>query len=155
MKVKELYIKSKDLEQTKEDNKKLSKLGDSMNAEITSLKKANEELAHDNFAFQETTRREKAALYKELGTAYTQLKLFDMAIASYEKSLSLNPDDGEAHYNAALLYRGIREDSLRAIQHLGEAWRLTDDPKKKQDIEYMTKMLKEKSFLKEWNAGHS
>ena len=60
---------------------------------------------------------EKARLYYNLGVAYSQGKLYDEAIAAFERSLKYNPANSPAHYNMGLIFENIKLDPQKAAWH--------------------------------------
>ena len=102
-KAKELYIKIQALEQAKKDYMSLSSASEALNKERVTLKKQNEQL-----------KNERAALYQELGVVYAQARLFDMAIDAYTKSLNINPNNAQAHYDIGILYKHSKDNSKNA-----------------------------------------
>lgn len=62
-------------------------------------------------------QKERGVYYYNLGVAYVQAKLFSKAVESYEKSLSFEPNNPEAHYNLGLLYENFNLEPERAIVH--------------------------------------
>ncbi|MFA5096216.1 MAG: tetratricopeptide repeat protein, partial [Candidatus Omnitrophota bacterium] len=115
-KSKELHLKCADLEQNLKNSSGLGKAVDNLNRERQILKDANRQLKEDLKKEKTENTKEKAELYQQLGTAYTKAKLFSLAIDAYNKALSINPRNAEAHYNLGLLYRHSKNNSRKAIQ---------------------------------------
>jgi len=103
------------------------------------LKKENEKLKKEN----EEIRNQRAKLYEDLGTAYTQAKLYDLAIEAYLKSLEFNPMNAEIHYNLGLLYKQSRNNLKKSIYHLNKFLQLDREGRKDKEVKYLIDMLKE------------
>lgn len=142
---KELSAKSRDLGDIQEKYEDLSQASDSLNKERLFLKKQLKEkvdaLNQQILALEATLRNEKARLYQELGTAYTEAKLFDLGIDAYAKSLSFNPENAEVHYNIGILYKHSRGDSEKAAEHLKKYLQLSPKAKNRREVEYLIEML--------------
>ena len=52
-----------------------------------------------------------------LGSCHSQAGNFDSAMAAYERSLQINPDDSSVHFNMAVSYAKQNQDD-RAVDHL-------------------------------------
>jgi len=143
---KELYIKSLGSEEAKRNLGTLNKVVERMNQERINLKKEGEGLQQRVASIKDTFNKERASLYDELGTAYTKAKLFKLAIQSYEKSLSFNPNNAEAHYNIGLLYKHYLDNSKKAAYHLKKYLELNSKAPNRKEVEYLIDMLGEKKF---------
>lgn len=84
-----------------------------------------------------------AVSYQLLGTAYIQLKKYDLAIDAYKKSLKYNFKNALVHYNLGLLYEHSRLASKKAIRHLKIYLKLSPDAPDAREIEYIIKRLSE------------
>ncbi len=84
---------------------------------------------------------EKAALYEELGTAYTKAGLFDEAIEAYRKSLSSNPNNADIHYYLGLLYQKSNKDVQMAVLHFKRYLYLKPDAKNRKEVAYLIEMV--------------
>jgi len=140
-KAEELYTKNQDLGQAKEDARSLGSTVEYLNRERQALKKMNEQLQQNMLLAEENMRKEKAALYEELGTAYIQSKLYDLAIDTYEKSINLNPENAELHYNLGLLYKHSQSNSKKSLYHFKKYLQLDPKAKNKKEVEYIIEML--------------
>ena len=54
------------------------------------------------------------------GNAYYKQRKYDEAIASYQKAITINPNDADAHYNLARVYALNNEKAL-SIESLQKA----------------------------------
>ncbi len=79
--------------------------------------------------------KDKATFYYNLGVAYTQAKYYDEALDSYERSLKLDNSNAEAHYNLALIYKSVKGDPDKAIEHYRAYLRLKPDAPDKEEVE--------------------
>ena len=62
--------------------------------------------------------------YETLGQraiAYERLKKYDLAIADYEKTVSIEPDNAQALYSLGFLYRNVRSQPERAVDYYSRA----------------------------------
>lgn len=137
----ELYTKNQNLEEAKQDAKNLGSVAENLNNERRVLKKMNEQLKQDMVLLEDNMRKEKAALYEELGTAYVQSKLYDLAIDTYEKSVKLEPNKAEVYYNLGLLYKHSQSDGKKAISNFKKYLQLNPKAKNKKEVEYFIAML--------------
>jgi len=141
VKAKEFYVKAQDTEQMKKEINNLSNTVEHMNQERLTLKKENERLQERIVSLEDTLQNERAMLYQELGTAYTQAKLFDLAIEAYEKSLSFNSRNPDVHYNLGLLYKHSRNNSKKAVYHFKKYLQLNPEAKNREEVKYLIEML--------------
>jgi len=116
---------------------------ESLNKNRLALKKENAQLKERINSFESMLSSEKAALYEQLGTAYVQAKLFDLAIESYTKSLNCNPNNPQLHYNLGLLYKRAGDNKKKSLAHLKKYLQLAPNAKNKKETEYLIKMLGE------------
>lgn len=142
-KAKTLYLKAQGIEQMKKDFTGFNKLLEKLNKENAALKKENDNLEQCIRALEEISRKEKASLNQELGAAYTKAKLFPLAIDAYLKSLSLNPDNAELHYNLGLLYQHSEENTKKSLYHFKKYLELKPNAKNKKEVEYLIAVLTE------------
>jgi tetratricopeptide (TPR) repeat protein len=140
-KAREFYVKAKDLEQLKRDYDNLSLMVEKINKERIALKKENEQLKQKAASFENILEQEQAVYYQKLGTAYTEAKNFELAIAAYKKSLTLNPHNAEVHYNLGLLYKHAFDDRENSVRHLKEYLKLEPRAKNRKDVEYLIRAL--------------
>lgn len=72
--------------------------------------------------FAEVTRenkmllKETALMHYNLGVFYTEKKEYNRAVAEFEKSIELNPDDGYAYFNLGYLYAEYLVNRPKAIE---------------------------------------
>lgn len=141
-KAEDLYIQNQELAPAKEQAKSLASMVEYQNRERQALKKTNEQLRQDMITFENNARKEKAALNEELGTAYVQAKLYDLAINAYEKSVKLAPENAEVYYDLGLLYRhnppGNRD---KAIYNFKKYLEFNPKAKNRKEVEYFIQML--------------
>ena len=140
-KTKELYLRTQDFNQMKGDLDNLRKASNSLNRDCLALKKENKELKKQISSFKYPRQNEEAKLYEELGTAYTQAKLFDLAIDAYIKSLSFNSRNAQVHYNLGLLYKHSQDNYKKSVYHFKKYLALDPQAKNRKEVEYLIKML--------------
>ena len=73
--------------------------------------------------------------------AYTQANLYDEAIEAYEKSLTFDQNNAEAHYNLGLLYDKVKTDPEKAVLHYKKYLELKPDAEDKEEIETWIQQL--------------
>lgn len=97
---------------------------------IASCSKNESPLEKEKRAFQERQKRTmqkevaNAGDYKDRGDAYLVKGNVGQAISDYTKAIEINPDDGEAYNNRAIMYFGEKEyakakEDVRRAQALG------------------------------------
>ncbi|MDD5595510.1 MAG: tetratricopeptide repeat protein [Candidatus Omnitrophica bacterium] len=96
--------------------------------------KESEDLKKNIKSLEETLKKERGLYHYNLAVAFTQSKLFDEAIDSYEKSLSFDPTNADAHYNLGLLYTSARGNPEKALQHYQEYLKLKPDAEDKDEV---------------------
>lgn len=84
-----------------------------------------------------------AISYQQLGTAYAQLKRYDLAIDAYNKSLKYNFNNPVVHCNVGLLYEHSHTRAQRAIYHLNKYLEMDPDASDKNEITFIIKRLSE------------
>lgn len=142
-KAREFYIKAKGREEKSQELDNLNLLLDKLIKERESLKNENGKLSNDIAALKDTAKKEKAELYEELGTAYTQAKLYDNAIEAYEKSLAFNRRNADVYYYLGLLYKHSNNNDKKAIYNLKQYLNYKPLAKNKDEIKYLIEMLKD------------
>jgi len=66
------------------------------------------------------TERNQAKVYNNRGVAYWRLDRFDLALADYERSLAINPDDADTHLNKGNAHV-FRNEHMAALASYGQA----------------------------------
>jgi tetratricopeptide (TPR) repeat protein len=82
-----------------------------------------------------------AALYEELGTAYTKAGLYKEAIGAYLKSLTYGPNNADIHYYLGLLYQKSNKNVERAVFHLKKYLYLKPDANNREEVRYLIDMI--------------
>ncbi len=141
IKAKELYLKSQDAEQIKTEYQSLKLMVENLNKERLVLNKKNDELQRQVHSFEKESLNEKATLYQQLGTAYVQAKIYDLAVDCYKKSIKLNPDNAELYYNLGLLYKHCQSDNNKSIYYFKKFLQLNPKAKNRAEVEYFIGML--------------
>lgn len=115
-----------------------------VNQECPGLIEKEKELQQRIISLECILQNERARLYQELGTAYVQAKLFNLAIGAYAKALDFNPNNAEVHYNLGLLYKHAKDNNAKSIFHLKTYLQLNPDAENKKEVEYLIKILEAK-----------
>ena len=103
--------KESDLQKTKKKMEELEKSVDLEKSKVQGKSSEEKAVLEKKIAFLEDSLAKERGLYHyNLGVAYAQAKLYDEAVEAYEKSISYNPDNAEAHYNLAVLYENMKDD---------------------------------------------
>ncbi|MFH1442361.1 MAG: tetratricopeptide repeat protein [Candidatus Omnitrophota bacterium] len=142
-KAKEFYIKVKDCGENNRELDNLNSLLDKLIKERKFLKNENGQLSNDIARLKDTVKKEEAQLYEELGTAYTQAKLYDDAIEAYEKSLSFDRRNADVYYYLGLLYKHSKNNDKKAISNLKQYLKYKPGAKNRDEIKYLIDMLKD------------
>jgi tetratricopeptide (TPR) repeat protein len=128
-------------------NKKLEEMENETIKEKNSL---NEKLVNEKKDLQDklaslevTLQKEKAQYYYNLGVAYAKAKLYDEAIGAYEKSLKIEDNNVDAHYNVGLLYDNLQQDPEKAIFHFQKYLELKPDADDKDEVKEWINRLKQ------------
>ena len=128
-------------------NKKLEEMENETIKEKNSL---NEKLVNEKKDLQDklaslevTLQKEKAQYYYNLGVAYANAKLYDEAIGAYEKSLKIEDNNVDAHYNVGLLYDNLQQDPEKAIFHFQKYLELKPDADDKDEVKEWINRLKQ------------
>ena len=123
-------------------NQEKQKLVD-LNAKISSrqvnadsgLAKEKRDLEVHLSMLEATLKKERALFHYNLAVAYTKSKLYDDAIESYEKSLSINPNNADAHYNLGLLYSDVKNNSEKAAKHYKKYLELKPNAEDRDEVQ--------------------
>ncbi len=83
--------------------------------------------------------KETALMHYNLGVFYTKNKEYSRAIAEFEKTIELNPDDPYAHYNLGYIYAEYMVDRPKAIEQFRKFLQLckTED----SDVDWVKKYI--------------
>ncbi len=98
------------------------------------LQKEKKELEGKLKSLEETLQKERGLYHYNLAVSYAQAKLYDEATESYEKSLTFNPDNPDAHYNLGLLYGNVKSDPDNAVLHYRKYLELSPDAEDKEEV---------------------
>jgi len=124
---------------------KLERLEEKMSKEDTALKskleKESRELKEQIQSLEETLQTERGLYQYNLAVAYTQSEIYDRAIKAYEKSLKIDPDNPEAHYNLGLLYLNFDNYPEKAVEHFYSYLELRPDAEDVEEVEVWIKEL--------------
>lgn len=137
-----LSIKNREADLLKTNMNDLNETLKKLDKERVDLKEQNEVLRELNPAL-ERLKKETAEAYSDLGAAYSQLKIFDLAIDAYKKSLKYGPKNAKAHYNLGLLYQHSDRDIEKSIDHFKQYLKLDPRAKDKEEVECLIKLLEE------------
>lgn len=85
-------------------------------------------------SMEKTLQEERGTYHYNLAVAYTKANLNDEAIAAYEKSLELNPNNADAHYNLGLLYEKFKGDPDTATFHYNKYLELKPDAGDREEV---------------------
>ena len=141
---KNLAKKEEELEKAKTTLMRIEKnILEERSAKKNIYEKESEYLKKNIKSLEETLKKERGLYHYNLAVAFTQSKLFDEAIDSYEKSLSFDPNNADAHYNLGLLYSNARNMPERALQHYEEYLKLKPDAEDKNEVIGWIDKLKE------------
>ena len=87
--------------------------------------------------------------YYYIGASYQEQKQFDTAILNFEKCLSINPNNAQAHVSLGLLYDRHRKDLVRSAEHLKKARELGGSERYSPDkIQALLQDLQDRSVIK-------
>jgi tetratricopeptide (TPR) repeat protein len=106
-----------------------------MQAKLEQMPVRFAELAREN----KVLIKETALMHYNLGVFYTKNKEYPRAIAEFEKTIELNPDDPYAHYNLGYIYAEYLIDRPKAIEKFREFLQLckTED----NDVDWVKKYI--------------
>lgn len=111
---KRMFALNSQLEDLRE---KLARKQNPKDSKEARLLKENEELKQTVSLMEEALKELRVTYYSNLGVAYTHAQLFDEAMKHYAKTLIVDPDQPDAHYNLGLLYENYKKDAEKAIFH--------------------------------------
>jgi len=106
------------------------------------LAKKNEELQSEISSLKQQLKQERQAYYYNLGVAYAKLELYPKAIKAYQKSLEIEPENPDAHYNLGVLYESIGEEPSKAIFHYSKYLELNPEASDKQEVKEKIESIK-------------
>lgn len=98
------------------------------------LQKEKKELEGKLKSLEETLQKERGLYHYNLAVSYAQAGLYDEAAEAYEKSLTFNPDNADAHYNLGLLYKDVKSDPDNAVLHFRKYLELKPDAEDKEEV---------------------
>jgi TolA-binding protein len=99
------------------------------------------ELENKIALLEDSLTKERGLYHYNLGVSYAQSKLYDDAVDAYEKSLTFNPNNPDAHYNLAVLYENMKDDPGSAVMHYKKYLELKPDADDKEEVEAVIKKL--------------
>lgn len=118
-----------------------------VNQKNSSLKKDVKHLRRKLARRRQHLSKEAAAQrYEELGTAYTQAKVYKQAIEAYTTALKLDPRSSKAHHDLGLLYEHFLGDSSKAVYHLNQYLKLDPDPKDRERVAHLIRIIKKEDI---------
>lgn len=140
---KSIEIKEVDMQKTKDDLAKLEKrVGKGSAKESNKLAKERDALKKKMAEMEIAIKKERGTYHYNLGVAYAKSKLYDEAILEYNKALKWDPDNAEANYNIALLYKDVKDDQHEARRHFRQYVKLNPDASDKEEVEDLIHNLK-------------
>jgi len=98
------------------------------------LQKEKKELDGKLKSLEETLQKERGLYHYNLAVSYAQAGLNDEATEEYEKSLTFNPDNADAHYNLGFLYGNVKSDPEKAVLHYRKYLELKPDAEDKEEV---------------------
>jgi len=88
-------------------------------------------------------KRKLALAYQQLGTIYTKVELFDLAIEAYNTSLYYDRGDAIVYYHLGLLYHHAKKNTQKSIYHFQKYLQLNPEAEDREEIVYLIHMLVE------------
>ena len=147
----------KDLDKAKAEGAELSGKADRLNKKLAEAEEKNKRLEQKIVEapkkFAEIARQNKvllkqtANMHYNLGVFYTKQKEYLRAIAEFEKSIELDPNDAYAHFNLGYIYAEHVVDRQKAVEQFREFLRLAK--KDDKDVDWVRK------YLLTWEAWES
>ena len=110
--------------------------------DVEGLVKEKKILTKKMIGLNSTLKKERALYHYNLGVAYAQAQLYDDAVVEYKKSLEINDDNADAHYNVALIYDTINGDARNAVLHYKRYLELKPNAEDKDEVEASIEKLK-------------
>ena len=108
--------------------------------ERLALQEENAELRRRINIVSDNFDREKAAVYREVGAAYTDADMLREAIFAYNEAIRYDPKNAKAHYALGVLYAASGSGE-KAIEHLKQYLWLTPYAANKKEVEYLIKTV--------------
>lgn len=102
---------------------------------LQQLPKEYAEVARENKVLQKRT----ALMHYNLGVFYTKNKEYPRAIAEFEKTIELNPEDAAAYFNLGYIYAEYLEDRGKAIDNFTKYLKLAK--KEDKDIDWVKRYI--------------
>lgn len=109
-------------------NKRLEK-------KLSSVPKKFAEIAREN----KMLLKETALMHYNLGVFYTEEGQHKRAVAEFEKSIELNPDDAYAYFNLGYIYAEHLVDRSRAINYFRQYLKLANN--EDRDVDWVKKYI--------------
>ncbi|MBU1087197.1 MAG: tetratricopeptide repeat protein [Candidatus Omnitrophica bacterium] len=112
---------------------------------VTTNKKLEHKINRQPKEYAEIARENKilvkrtALMHYNLGVFYSEKKEYTRAIAEFEKTIELNPEDPQAYFNLGLIYAEQFEDRSKAISRFQKFLMLTK--KEDQDVDWVKKYI--------------
>ena len=88
-------------------------------------------------------KRKLALAYQQLGTVYTKVGLFDLAIEAYNTSLYYDKGYAIVYYHLGLLYHHAKKDTQKSIYHFQKYLQLNPEAEDREEVAYLINMLME------------
>ncbi len=112
----------------------------SVTKERLALQEENAELHRRINIVTDNVDREKAAVYREVGAAYTDADMLREAIFAYNEAIRFDPKNPKAHYALGVLY-AASGSSDKAVRHLKQYLWLTPYASNKKEVEYLIRTV--------------
>jgi len=135
-----MYSLREEVFSLQDELKRVHEKNDSLKGDVKHLRK---KLATRR---QHLSKEAAAQIYQELGTAYTQAKVYAQAIEAYIIALKLDPRNPKAHHDLGLLYEHFLGDSKKAIYHLRQYLKLSSDFKDRERVAHLIRIIKKEDI---------
>lgn len=112
--------------------------------EKTSLAQEKKELLDRLQSLEREAAANQATFHYNLGVAFTKAKMYDEAIEAYEKSLTAQDTNADAHYNLGLLYENLRGNKSLAIKHYKRCLELNPKGKDAEEVSSWIQQMEQK-----------